>query len=285
MTRCPVCGGALTPWVEKMNRAVYRCASCGHINVPAGVVRRADGLTIYESDDSIFEADGNADYYFDDTNADAAREKLAYVARFAKPGGRLFDVGASYGHFLVEAQKQYEASGIEVSPGATRWAQSTFHVDVSVGSVYDIPSSRAYDAVTFWDVVEHLDDPGAGLDRIRECLKPGGLLFLSTPDAGSLVARLMDARWHYLDPIQHVNLFSRKTLVRLARDRGLSLVHYTYFGRSYRLSYIVNRVAYLLRGPGASSSSASAGSSDAFWNVAIPLKLWDVMGLVLRADR
>ncbi len=283
--RCPVCAGALTRWTRKMGREVFRCAHCGQIVVPEGVARRADGASIYESADTIFEADGNAEYYLDETNERAARAKLAYVARFCPPGTRLLDVGASYGHFLAAAAKTYNASGIEVSAAAAEWGRTTFGVDVTVGSVYGMSEGRAgtCGAITFWDVIEHLENPGAAIDEIRRSLVPGGWVFVSTPDAGSLVATLMGAHWHYLDPVQHINLFSRANLIRLLSDRGFTVVHRRYFGRSYRVSYVVNRLRYLMPGGGMSSAAADGRApASGLGRLALPIKLWDVVGIAAR---
>lgn len=248
-------------------------------------MRDAHGTSIYESDDDLFSAGGNADYYFDDTNAAAARDKLAFVTTYAPAGGRLLDVGASFGHFLAEARSRFTATGIEVSPSAVAWARRTFDVDVKVGSIYELGdqlSDRgAFDVVTCWDVVEHLEHPASALERLRRCLAPKGRLFLSTPDAGSLVARLMGSRWHYLDPVQHLNLFSRANLARLLDAAGFRLIGHTYFGRGYRVDYIVNRLRYLAAGGG-------NGHESRPWHLplgrlALPIKLWDVMGLVVEA--
>jgi SAM-dependent methyltransferase len=276
-TACLICGGSTDSWCRKLDRDVFRCATCGHITVPAGLVRNADGVSIYESHDSIFEADGNASYYFDDTNVDAARAKLAFVTRYAKPGGRLLDVGASFGHFLAEARTCFEARGIEVSPSAVTWARTTFGVDIEVGSVYRL-GDGPYEAVSCWDVIEHLEDPAEAIHQISSRLASGGRLFLSTPDAGSLVARVMGRRWHYLDPVQHLNLFSRKNLVRLLARHGLSLVAYQYFGRSYRIRYIVDRLRYLAAGKGGADVSMPRALADR----TVTIKLWDVMGLVVQ---
>ena len=103
---------------------------------------------------------------------------------------------------------------------------------------------------------------------------------MSTPDAGSLVARVMGVRWHYLDPVQHLHLFSRRNLVRLLSRHGLSLVGYRHFGRSYRVRYVVNRLHYLARGrDGGVRVPVPAAIAD----LAVPIKLWDVMGLVAEA--
>jgi SAM-dependent methyltransferase len=268
------------PWCRKLEREVFRCGVCGHISVPAGLVRDANGTSIYEQDDTIFSADGNADYYFDETNAEAAREKLAFVARHAKPDGRLLDVGASFGHFLAEARNGFEARGVEVSPSAVAWARKTFGVEVDIGSIYQLGQGR-YDVITCWDVIEHLEDPAAAIDELRGHLNNSGFLFLSTPDAGSMAARLLGSRWYYLDPIQHLNLFSRSNLVRLLSGRGFRLVGARYFGRSYRVNYIANRLRYLAFG--GSNGHGTAPLRVPFGQLAIPIKLWDVMGLALEA--
>jgi len=279
---CPVCAGTLRPWTRKIGRDVSRCAHCGQIVVLDGVARRADGASIYESADTIFEAD----YYLDETNERAARAKLAYVARFCPPGTRLLDVGASYGHFLAAAAKTYDGSGIEVSAAAANWGRTTFGVDVTVGSVYGMSEGRveSYGAITFWDVIEHLENPGAAIDEIRRSLKPGGWLFVSTPDAGSLVAALMGVRWHYLDPLQHINLFSRANLTRLLSDRGFTVVHYRHFGRSYRVSYVVNRLKYLLTDGASSPVVNRSAIRSGFRSLTVPIKLWDVVAIAARRN-
>jgi SAM-dependent methyltransferase len=272
----------MEPWCRKLEREVLRCGACGHITVPAGLMRDANGTSIYERDDAIFSADGNADYYFDETNAEAARDKLAFVARYAPSRARLLDVGASFGHFLAEARTGFEASGVEVSPSAVNWARKTFGVDIEVASIYELGRGR-YDAITCWDVIEHLEDPAAAIDQLRGHLNDGGRLFLSTPDAGSLAARLLGPRWYYLDPVQHLNLFSRSNLLRLLSARGFKLLGSRYFGRSYRVNYIANRLRYLAFG--GSNGRSSEPMRVPLGQLTIPIKLWDVMGLALEARR
>jgi SAM-dependent methyltransferase len=101
------------------------------------------------------------------------------------------------------------------------------------------------DAVTCWDVIEHVPDPRSALERLRGRLKPGGRLFLSTPDAGSLLARLLGRRWHYLDPLQHINVFSRKNLEDTLARCGFRVLRVGSLGHRYRLRYVFDRLRYL----------------------------------------
>ena len=97
-----------------------------------------------------------------------------------------------------------------------------------------------------------------------------------------MAARLLGWRWHYLDPIQHLNLFSRANLVRLLSQHGFHLLGYHYFGRSYRVNYIANRLRYLAFG--GSNGHESTPLRVPLGRFAIPIKLWDVMGLALEAQ-
>ena len=99
--------------------------------------------------------------------------------------------------------------------------------------------------MTCWDVVEHLADPRAALLRMAALLRPGGWLFLSTPDAGSLVARVMGRRWHYLDPVQHIAVFSRSSLRELLEQSGFEVVTVGALGHTYRIRYVLDRLCFL----------------------------------------
>ena len=61
----------------------------------------------------------------------------------------------------------------------------------------------SYDVVTIWHVLEHLDDPGAALERIHSWLRPRGGLLVGVPNLRSLQARLGGDRWYHLDVPRH----------------------------------------------------------------------------------
>ncbi|MGH9349279.1 MAG: hypothetical protein ACRD26_18645, partial [Vicinamibacterales bacterium] len=78
---CAICGGRGShALVRRGGRELRRCDACGFAWVPQGVMRHDDGKTIYEHDPPIFLTDGNTDYYLDESAADSARAKLAWVA-------------------------------------------------------------------------------------------------------------------------------------------------------------------------------------------------------------
>ena len=249
-TGCPVCGGSLRPWFPKAGRHFVRCVSCDLIHVPEGVAVNASGVSIYEAEDNVFRADGNDGYYLDhETNLANSWLKLSWVARDLPAAARLLDAGSNFGHFMKVAGERYDITGFDISPMAVAWSHEHFRVPSFFGSISALPETLGgFDTVCSWDVIEHLSDAVGALRRFQQLLKPGGLLFLSTPDTGSLAARLLGRRWHYLDPIQHINLFSRKNLVDALTRCGFVVLRIGALGHRYRLRYVFDRLQYLHRG-------------------------------------
>jgi hypothetical protein len=73
------------------------------------------------------------------------------------------------------------------------------------------------------------------------------MLFLTTPDAGSAMARLLGRQWYYIDLDEHIALYSAANLRSLLERCGWRVVATRRFGRRYRCSYIERRLAYLAR--------------------------------------
>lgn len=247
--RCLICGGAGHAWTANRDRQLLRCEHCRFAWVPQGVARTESGQSIYESDEPVFFTEEQKDYYRDEVTIEAARAKLEWVGRFVGPGVPLLDVGANFGHFLREAQRRYKAVGIEPSATVVAWGREHLGVSLEQGSIeVDNPAFvNRFAAITLFDVVEHLQDPRAALERCRRYITEGGHLFVTTPDTSAPVARLLGAHWYYIDLLEHVSLFTRTNLTRLIEECGFRVVERRTIGRRYRVSYIERRLRDLSR--------------------------------------
>jgi SAM-dependent methyltransferase len=97
---------------------------------------------------------------------------------------------------------------------------------------------RSFDLVALFDVVEHFDDPGASLRRIRELLDVDGRLILVTPDAGSWSARLLRSRWPHL-LAEHLVCFSRPALRALLEESGFAVERMVFAWKRVNLQMVV----------------------------------------------
>jgi SAM-dependent methyltransferase len=160
-------------------------------------------------------------------------------------GERLLDVGCASGVFLSQmVEAGWKATGVEPSETLCALARkrlqgrATLHCAV----LEEAQVETGFDAITLWDVLEHVPDPLAFLVACRRLLHPGGFLFLNVPDLDSVQARLLGRRWPLLLP-EHLNYFNRPSLLLCGKKAGLQILC---FGRRrawFSLGYIASRVA------------------------------------------
>ncbi|MCB9916494.1 MAG: class I SAM-dependent methyltransferase [Planctomycetes bacterium] len=147
-------------------------------------------------------------------------------------GGRLLGVGCGDGLELVLARELgFEIEGVEVDAAHAARLAAHLGCEVRAGHLPEIePRPGRYDVVFLDQVLEHVKRPDAYLERVRELLAPGGLLYLGVPNVQSLSARwklLQDRlglrnaarRGSYLDAWQHLTYFGPGQLARLLERR------------------------------------------------------------------
>lgn len=129
-------------------------------------------------------------------------------------GGRALDVGCGNGRFLASlAELGWEVAGVDPSPAAARAALESHGVPVHVGTLESAPfESASFDFIHMRHVLEHLDLPVQSLRRAFELLRPGGWLYVETPNLDSFAARTFGRHWFPLDSPRHLWLFDSATL-------------------------------------------------------------------------
>jgi SAM-dependent methyltransferase len=142
------------------------------------------------------------------------------------PPASLLDAGAGRGRFVAAARAAgYEARGIEPSLRGVEAARA-LGVPVRQASIETAENpagtwTNSIEIVTLWHVLEHLEDPGAALQRIRDWMVPGGGLLVGVPNLASLQARIARRRWYHLEGPRHRVHFTPGGLDALLRAHGL----------------------------------------------------------------
>jgi 2-polyprenyl-3-methyl-5-hydroxy-6-metoxy-1,4-benzoquinol methylase len=83
-----------------------------------------------------------------------------------------------------------------------------------------------YDAVTLFDLIEHLEDPVGFLRQVAHVLRPGGFVGVKTPNIDCPEADVFGGHYHSLKR-EHLAYFSVRSLTAAAAAAGLAPAHLT----------------------------------------------------------
>lgn len=158
----------------------------------------------------------------------SALERRLYRSVFAKlQGERLsaLDVGGGSGWILDQARRVEPRLAttvvVDIDSGAQARARAAGH-DFVLSRIETFQYPSPFDLVIMFNLVEHVRDPRAVLEKARDLLAPGGLILVKTPNCDSLDARLFRRTyWGGLHSPRHWSLFTPEGFRRAATEAGL----------------------------------------------------------------
>lgn len=229
--RCPACGG---PGRSRRYRVehfdLHRCALCRTEFLHESPDRPRVEVTYWDT------------YKFEIYANDAVRDEYAQryesligrAERLAGPIRSVVDIGCGIGNFVSwAAERGIAAAGVDVDDGAIATAKDR-GLDVRhLSDLDELAVEGGLDAVTLWDVIEHVDDPRSMLDRAVSLLRPGGVVVLETPDVAFPARPFVIAVRKVAEPIRwsdmlyyadHQTYFSARGLSTLLAHSGLDVV-------------------------------------------------------------
>ena len=140
-------------------------------------------------------------------------------------GDRILEIGCGRGYFLKHTQgRAGEGLGLELNRDAVAGKVTTWPVEAL--TIEDMAENRSatFDTVFSFQVLEHVVDPASFVSAAINCLKPGGLLVLSTPDPDNKA--LQERRDAFDLPPHHMNHISEACYHRIARLYDLRIVRF-----------------------------------------------------------
>ncbi len=164
---------------------------------------------------------------YENTPEEIIRHTFAEATSMFGPlrGKTLLDFGCGVGG-LCRIGREYglKTTGIEPDAFARQRAMATGALEVyaSVDELQAANPEPRFDIITMWDVIEHLREPWKELEQLSRLLRPGGRLLLSTPNAGSLRARLQRQRWENMINPTHFYYFTQLSLRLALKRAGIS---------------------------------------------------------------
>lgn len=145
------------------------------------------------------------------------------------PRLKVLDLGCAEGRLSVLLSFSHEVTASDISQGylsqVPNHVQHTVLADIEEG--IEPFNGETFHAVYFMDVIEHLKSPFQALTNIRRLLKPGGVLFINTPN----VMSWRQFRLHLTKPRLEPDYFRKDQLT------DLHLCTYDYFSLNKLLAF------------------------------------------------
>ncbi len=139
--------------------------------------------------------------------------------------GLLIDDGCSIGTFIMLARSRgWDTIGLEISEKAREVAKEKYDLELIPKTLEELDFPRGCeDAITLWEVLEHVSDPRAKLKECFQVLKPRGILALLVPNVASLASTVLHEKCAMYGK-NHLNYFSPETLSRILDAEGFRVM-------------------------------------------------------------
>lgn len=191
-----------------------------------------------------------------------------HVARVTPSGGRVLDVGAAQGTLgLLLAEEGFRVTLLDLRPQCMDYARARYErgqVEFISGALSAVcPPLGDYDTVVCTELLEHVPRPSELLIALRDKLRFGGALLLTTPNADYWFSRLPgygtasqgiidSAEPNSMDGDAHRYLLTQQELIALTRGVGLRVAYHRFFSPCWLEGHLktrfLHRLAYRMLG-------------------------------------
>lgn len=244
---CPLCRASRKQELAISKGNIFNCGSCSARYV--WPLPSPKNLAGEYNKKYFFKSDGVGGYFDYDDLKESLRAEAVKKLKIIKSrinSGKLLDVGAGNGEFILEAKDQgFSVVGNDISTYAVEQMKKK-GLPVISGPVADLKAkNRSFNVVTAWDVFEHISNIREVVRIISECLLPGGYLFLTTPDTLSWDARMLGNMWYgYKKLPEHVLFFNRRSIEKLLRSCDFVEIESIPWGFYRSLRFITKKLVW-----------------------------------------
>ena len=243
--KCDICNSRRS---KSLFNEIVKCLECGHVYAKLEISNE-ELKNLYKYD--YFDTDEYHDYKAEVISIKKNLKRLLKIItkNTGNPSNKtLVEVGSAYGYFVGEARFLFKkVIGTEIAKEPAEYASNELGLDVRNLDILDWNfDNQKIVIVCLWDVIEHLYSPNKYLNKISESLDFDSLIALTTPDIGSLVAKIRKENWRQIHPPTHIHYFNKETITHILKINGFEIIHYGHFGR-YRTLGMIFYIIFVLR--------------------------------------
>jgi 2-polyprenyl-3-methyl-5-hydroxy-6-metoxy-1,4-benzoquinol methylase len=199
---------------------IYKCGKCLTVYLGKYNENFDDGLYAYYEKD----IGKTKEQIYDPLTKESYLKVLQYLKKNGC-GKSILDVGCGNGSFIDAALEYgYEARGIELSQPAVDIAQGFNLPVINMDFFSSKIDDSSFDVITMFEVIEHLPKPIEFIKRAAEVVKPGGLIYLTTPNFNSLDHFILRKSWKVFHR-EHLSYFTPNELINsIKKSTDLEIV-------------------------------------------------------------
>ncbi len=173
----------------------------------------------YQSENYISHTDnksGLVSFLYQTIKGYSLKKKVKLIKKLNHGSGKLLDIGAGTGDFLVAANKKdWQVFGVEVNENARSLAKKK---SILLESKIDSYTNQKFDVVTMWHVLEHISDYRDVLQKCHALLNKNGVLVIAVPNYKSYDAQYYKNYWAAYDVPRHLWHFSKNSLPKILQN-------------------------------------------------------------------
>ena len=214
---CPICNGPGNPLKESklnsLDEPYLTCTICKSIFAS----RKATQQELLAHYSNYY---SNENFQIPEVAKNSLAKTVSTFSKFRTSNNTICDIGFGAGALLEAAQNfHWECAGSEYSADAIALGRSRGW-KVHQGDLKSEDLRGPFDVVTIIETLEHVQDPRELLLCASVRLRSGGLLYGTTPNAGSINALILKQDWSVVTFPEHPILMSKKALKRLLIEAG-----------------------------------------------------------------
>ena len=210
---CILCGSEITPVSGYEKHKLVKCSSCKFVFCKP----KPSAEELINHYKSYGRAKGISQITIKRYN-----ELLDSFEKYRKTNN-IIDVGCGDGYFLAEAAKRgWKVFGTEFTEEAIRVCEMK-NISMKMGSIKaEMYPADFFDIITSFEVIEHINNPIEETHIYKTILRPGGIVYLTTPNFNSVSRLVLGAKWNVIEYPEHLCYYTRGTLKKLFSRIGFA---------------------------------------------------------------